>query len=183
MTVKEIVLAAATELGILDTVNAYLSGTSTDGEAEANALLRCFNLVENEVALDYLPLIAEEEVVTKTGVIYYSSLSREAARVLGVWDGAGNAATFKLFGEYLKTQPDRVRVRYTYIPSEKTFRDDSDFALRASVRLFAYGIAAEYSLASGLFEEAAVWDRKYKEAIKAAYCGQPIRRIRSRRWA
>ena len=183
MTVKEILLAAATELNVLDEVEGYLSGTSTEGEAQANALLRCFNLVENEVALDYLPLLAEDEMETETGTIYYAKLSREAARVVGVWDEWGNAVPFTLFPDYLKTQPNKVRVRYTYLPREKTFKDKSDFTLQASVRLFAYGVAAEYALASGLFEEAAVWDQKYKDAIKAAYCAKPSRRLRSRRWA
>lgn len=183
MTVKEIILAAASELGIGDEVGAYLSGASTDGEVQAKALLRCFNLVENEVALDYLPLLAEEELETETGAVYYASLSREAARVVGVWDEWGNSVPFTLFPDYLKTQPNKVRVRYTYLPQEKSFNDKSDFTLQASVHLFAYGVAAEYALASGLFEEAAVWDRKYKDAIKAAYCAKPTRRIRSRRWA
>ncbi len=183
MTVKEILLAAATELNVLEEVEGYLSGTSTDGEAQAKVLLRCFNLVENEVALDYLPLLAEDEMETETGVIHYAALSREAARVVGVWDEWGNTVPFTLFPDYLKTQPNKVRVRYTYLPKEKSFKDKSDFTLQASVRLFAYGVAAEYALASGLFEEAAVWDQKYKDAIKAAYCAQPSRRIRSRRWA
>ena len=183
MTVKEILLAAATELNILDEVEAYLSGITTSGEAQAKVLLRCFNLVENEVALDYLPLLAEDEVESETGVIYYASLPREPARVLGVWDEWGNAVPFTLFPDYLKTQPNKVRVRYTYLPKAKSFKDKSDFTLQASVHLFAYGIAAEYALASGLFEEAAVWDQKYKDAIKAAYCAKPPRRIRSRRWA
>lgn len=183
MTVKQILLAAATELNILDEVEGYLSGTSTDGESQAKALLRCFNLVENEVALDYLPLLAEDEIETGTGVIYYATLLREAARVVGVWDEWGNAVPFTLFPDYLKTQPNKVRVRYTYLPKEKSFKDRSDFTLQASVRLFAYGVAAEYALASGLFEEAAVWEKKYKDAIKAAYCAKPSRCIRSRRWA
>ena len=73
--------------------------------------------------------------------------------------------------------------RYTYLPKTKTFDDKSDFTLNASVRLLSYGVAAEYALANGMFEEAAVWDKKYKDAIKAAYCSKPPRRIRSRRWA
>lgn len=183
MTVKEILLAAAGELGILGEVEGFLSGTSTDGETEANALLRCFNLVENEVALDYLPLLAEEEMESDAGVIYYSALSREAVRVLGVRDEWGNEVPFTLFPEYLKTQPQKVCVRYSYLPKAKTFEDKSDFTLNASVRLLSYGVAAEYALANGMFEEAAVWDKKYKDAIKAAYCSKPSRRIRSRRWA
>ena len=185
MTVKEILLAAANELGVGEKVEAYLAGKSTDTEGEtiAKALLRCFNLVENEVALDYLPLLAEEELETEMGVVYYSALSREAARVIGVWDEWGNSASFTLFPDYLKTQPQKVLVRYTYLPKEKSFDDESDFVLNASVRLFAYGVAAEYALASGLFEEAALWEKKYKDAIKAAYSSKTVRRIRSRRWA
>ncbi len=185
MTVKEIILAAARELAIGEDVEAFLSGTSTDVETEktANTLLHCFNLVEAEVALDYLPLLAEEELESDTGAIYYASFSREAARVLGVRDEWGNEIPFTIFPEYLKTQPSKVLVRYTYLPKEKAFESKSDFTLNASVRLLSYGVAAEYALANGLFEEAAVWDKKYKDAIKAAYCSKPPRRIRSRRWA
>ena len=185
MTVKEILLAAACLLGMEKEMQDFLSGVSTDEnvEANANALLHCFNLVENEIALDYLPLLAEEEIESETGVIYYSSLSREAVRVLAVRDEWGNEAPFTLFPEYLKTQPGKVCVRYTYLPKEKTLEDKSDFTLNASVHMFSYGVAAEYALANGLFEEAAVWDKKYKDAIKAAYCSKPPRRIRSRRWA
>ena len=183
MTVKEILTAAATGLGLAEEVNAYLLGTSTEGEAVTSELLRCFNLVENEVALDYLPLLAEEELQSDTGAVHYASFSREAARVVGVYDEFGNALPFTLFPEYLKTQAGKIVVRYTYLPKAKMLADKSDFVLQASVRLFAYGIAAEYSLASGLFEEAAVWDKKYKNAIEAAYRAKPARRLRSRRWA
>ena len=185
MTVKEIILAAACELGIGEGVESYLAGGSKDAQAESNtkALLRCFNLVENEVALDYLPLLAEEEMTSDTGAIEYAALSREAVRVLSVRDEWGNEVPFTLFPDYLKTQPNKVCVRYTYLPKPKTLEDKSDFTLNASVRLFACGVAAEYALANGLFEEAAVWDKKYKDAIKAAYSSKPARRIRSRGWA
>ncbi|MBQ8684977.1 MAG: hypothetical protein IJ514_02250 [Clostridia bacterium] len=182
MTVVEIILAAATELGIADDVQAALEEGATAGEADAKNLLRCFNLVENELALDYLPLVAEESFKTDTGAVYFSEFSRSVSRILKVCDGSGNAVAFKIFPDYLKTQPDEVVVRYAYVPKEKGFTDESDFKAYASVRLFAYGIAAEYSLASGLFEEAAVWDKKYKEAITAAYRSHPCKAMASRRW-
>lgn len=45
MTVKEIVIAAAAELGLCDRVQAYLDGSVDDGKEETEALVRCFNLV------------------------------------------------------------------------------------------------------------------------------------------
>ncbi|MBQ8309068.1 MAG: hypothetical protein IJX96_04465 [Clostridia bacterium] len=183
MTVKEILKAAAVELGMATEVEAYFDGTYPDGITAVTDLLRCFNLVENELAIDYLPLYAEEEVESDTGAIYFSSLSRSVVRILRVCDEWGNDAAFKLFPDYLKTQGGKVAIRYTYTPKEKTVDGVSDFASNVSLRLFAYGIAAEYSLASGLFEDAALWDKKYKDAITAAYRSNPCRRLRSRRWA
>lgn len=234
MTVKEIVLAAAFELGVADELKNYLdsvangsngsdgsNGTSgsggssgssggneldgsvdlggsedegvdtvsveglvetTEGKKLAEALVRCFNIVESELAVDYLPLLFEEEFETETGVVYYSELARSVVRVVKVTDAWGNEAPFKLFPEYLKTQAGQVKVRYTYAPREKTLSDSSDYLLYASVRLFAYGIAAEYSLSCGYFEDAAVWDKKYKDAIAAVYRKKPCRKIQSRRW-
>ncbi len=183
MTVKETILLAAGELGVEERVRDYLDGKGETGKRETEVLLRCFNLVENEVALDYLPLYCEDEVDSETGFIAYSELTRPAVRVLGVADMWGNSAPFKLFPQYLKTQPGRVKIVYTYTPAEKTAEENSDFVLQASPRLFAYGIAAEYCLAAGLYEEAAVWDKKYKDALTAAYRNRTSKVMRSRRWA
>lgn len=183
MTVKETILLAADELGLGDGVREYFSDGAETGRKEAETLLRCFNIVENEVALDYLPLYCEDEAESETGAVEYSALSGDAVRVLRVTDEWGNGVPFKLFPKYLKTQPGRVRISYTYTPKEKTFEDDSDFVLQASPRLLAYGMASEYCLACGLYEEAAVWDGKYKDALAAAYRSRPSRVMRSRRWA
>ncbi len=183
MTVIECIKATATELGIGERVRAYLEGISTEGGAEVNELLRCFNLVENELALDYLPLFAEEDIVTETGAVYFSALENKPVRVTEVRDVNGDSLAFRLFPEYMKTEAGRITVRYAYAPEEKELTGESDFKLFASVRLFAYGMASEYLTAHGLFEEGAVWDKKYKEAIATAYRSKPARRIASRRWA
>ena len=183
MKVKEVVMAAAVELGVADGVKKYLDGgVSETGEKDVGLLLTCFNLVENELALDYLPLIAEDELTSATGVVEYSVLANPVVRILSVEDEWENSVKFKLFPSYLKTQAGKVKITYTYTPSEKTIEDDSDYVTQVSVRLFSYGVAAEYLLAIGEFEQAAVWDRKYKEAIEAAYRMLPCKRIKSRRW-
>ena len=180
-TVKEIVLSAAADVGVYEQVKAYFDGDNDS--TEANKLLRCFNLVESELALDYLPLYAEDTVYTETGTVPYTKLTRHAVRVVEVTDEWENKVAFRLFPEHLKTQAGgTLRIRYAYAPVEKTLHDDSDYHLWVSVRLFSYGVAAEYCLAHGLFEEAAVWDKKYKDAIAAACREKPTRIMQSRRW-
>lgn len=182
MTVKECIAAAAVELGIGDEVRDCLDGTSTVANGDVENLLQCFNLVENELALDYLPLHAEDTLETQTGTVRYAELSQPAVRILGVRDEAGAEIAYRLFPEYLKAQAGKLTVRYTYTPKAKTLSGRSDYTLYASVRLFAYGMAAEYAAASGQYEAAAVWDKKYKAAITAAYRTHKAKKIRARRW-
>ncbi|MBQ4268819.1 MAG: hypothetical protein IJB97_04120 [Clostridia bacterium] len=181
MTVREVIKEAAEIVGA-EKVKAYIDSNVSGGERQTEVLLRCFNLVENELALDYLPLKCEETFQTQTGAIDYASLSKKAVRILSVKDESGNSVPFKTFPDRLKTQAGVLQVLYSYLPEEKTLSGESDFKTLASKRLFAYGVAAEYCLSCGLYEEAAVWDKKYKEAIAAVYKAHPPRRIASRRW-
>ena len=182
MTVKEILIAAATELNIASEVEGYLNGSMPSAKKQTDTLLKCFNIVENALAMDYLPLIVEEEIVSSTGTVHFSQLQRKAVRIIGVTDGAGNESAYKLFPEYITAQAGKLRVKYCYAPEEKTLEGESDFILYASVRLFAYGIAAEYALINGMYEDVGMWDKKYKQAIAAAYRSSRNKRIRARRW-
>lgn len=182
MKVKDCVLLAAKHIGKFEAVEAYVKENDDNGKQDGELLLDCFNTVENELALDYLPLYKEDELYSDVGQISFSNFSESAVRILGVWDQWGNSLPYRLFPAYIKTQAGKVRVRFTYTPKTKTMDDDSDFMLHASERMIAYGMAAEYCIEKGLFEEAAVWDEKYKDAIKAACCGQRGKRLRSRRW-
>jgi len=176
------VTAAAIEVGLKEEVLGYLQNGDEAGEVATMSLVRCFNLVENELALDYLPLFYEEELESDTGAVYFSELTKAPVRIVQVTDGNNQELEFRLFPEYVKTQAGKIKIRYSYTPTQKDIDGTSDFFLYASVRLFAYGMAAEYFAASGLFEEAAVWDRKYKDAIQAAYKRKPNKKIRARRW-
>lgn len=181
MTVKDCMKLAAAELGIEDAVEKYFSGDLNSGQA-GKTLLQCYNLIENELALDYFPLIAEDEVQTNTGMVDFSNLSCAMTKIWGVTDMNGEAVKYRLFPKYIKTQPGRLKIRYIYAPQEKTADEECEFAAAVSKRMVAYGMAAEYCMHMGLYEEADAWDKKYKGAIEAAYKGTPCKRISSRRW-
>ena len=182
MTVKEILLESANLLGVGEAVSARLDGSTDVGEKETGVLLQCFNLVENQLATEYFPLKCEETVETQTGAIYFKDFKRSILRVMKVEDRFGGSLSYKLFPEYLKTEAGRVCVTYCYSPEEKSVDGVSDFDALVTKRTFAYGIAAEYCMACGLYEESAVWERKYKNAIEAAYRMKPTKTLASRRW-
>ena len=183
MLVKECMELAAIRLGVEDSLQAYYDNCNTLEDAKkVELLLTCFNIVENELALDYFPLLAEDTLTSEGGVIEFSALQKAAIRITKVMDEWGNSVPYQLFPAYLKTQPGKVRVTYTYTPEKKELSGTSDFSSAVSTRLIADGMAAEYAIATGLFEDAAVWDKKYKDGIRAAYRLQKCKRIASRRW-
>lgn len=184
MKVKDVVLLAADMLGLKERVDAYLNHGDEDGERDTNLLLRSYNTVESELALDYLPLHCEDVVQTDTGRITYGTLSMPPVRLLRVTDEDGKSVAFKIFPDYFQVETlGEVRVSYTYAPMKKSVGDDGEYKVQASERLIAYGMAAEYCLWKGLFEEASAWEKKYKDALKKAYEAKPSKIMRSRRWA
>ncbi len=183
ITVKDTVREAAQSLGISADVEVYLDGgQNAVGEEAVKLLTDCFSRVENELALDYLPLLAEEELASGTGQIPYAQLAYPIARVLCVEDEWGQSIKYRLFPDYLSTAGGKVKIVYAYAPEVKTIDGVSDYKTLVSKRLLLYGVLAEYCLAVGELTAASVWDKKYKEGVQAAYKASPCKRLRSRRW-
>ena len=183
ISVVEMVRATAQVLGISEWVDNHLDGgSSKEGKKDTEILVECFNRVQNELALDYLPLTAENIVVTSTGVIDYSKLSYAPTRILSVEDEYGESVKFKLFPDRLETQAGKVKVLYAYAPEEQDIDGACEYKTSVSKRLFVYGMAAEYALIVGEKEAAYMWDKKYKDAVHAAYKVRAGKTLRSRRW-
>ena len=159
MKVKDIVFAAAQTLGLYEGVAAYFNEGKTELEREAELLLACLNRVECALALEYLPLYAEDELLAVTNRVEFASLKYSPVRILGVEDGAGNPVKYKLYPKYLKAQAGICKVTYSYTPDEKSMEDESDFAALATNSLLIYGVLAEYCAVEGRFEESAVWEK------------------------
>ena len=78
MLVKECMELAAVRLGVEDSLQAYYDNCNTLEDAKkVELMLTCFNIVENELALDYFPLLAEDTLTSEGGVIEFSALKKE----------------------------------------------------------------------------------------------------------
>lgn len=183
MKVKEIVTMASELIGVYDSVAVDLEGSANDYGRDTQALLTAVSLVENEIALDYLPLKAEDTVVNDLGIVRFSHLSNAPVRILSVTDEWGNAEKFEIFPDFIRVKRGKVKILYTYAPIEKTLDQQLETASVVSARVFAYGVCKEYCTAVGLYEQAGVWDRKFKDGMMAAMRLGKSRVVASRRWA
>lgn len=182
MTVREIVLLAAKILGIEEGVTAYFEGESNEMQRQAERLVAAVHLAECSLALDYVPLHAEDEVYAMSGRVEFSDLENSPVRILGVSDVYGEPIAYTLYSQYLKTTPGVVKVKYTYTPRVKGLDEACDFDLLSSDSILVYGTLSEYCLGEGLVAEAAEWDRKWKDLIATIYHTEKCKRLSSRRW-
>lgn len=182
MKVREILCAAAGMLGRADAAAFLTDGVGADVralEGEVSALLRAYNLTESETALVYRPLRLSEKVSSADGTIAYSAFSERPVNVEKVRKG-GEEVDFTLLTDALKTAAGEVEVLYRYAPAAKTAEDDSEYG-QGEARALALGTCCEYALSSGLYDEAVLWDKRYKDAL-AALCRACGGTLKARRW-
>ncbi len=181
MLVKEVISLAAANLGREDLIKCAASQTQPSGELLS--LLRCYNLVENEIALDYHPLKREETLSVEGNRVEFSAFTFAPVDILSVTDERGAAVEYSLFPAYIALNCGKeVRISYAYSPAEKGWNDEGSFSGKISARLLSFGVTCEFCLSRGQFSEAAVWQKRYQDALRAASYAQPKKGIRSRRW-
>lgn len=190
MLIKDVLILAAEELGRADFVplieQAYTAAASGEQpEGEAATLLRCYHLIENEVALDHFPLREEERFVPVQDAVLFTGFSKPPVDVLDVRDARGHRVPFTVFPArlVLPEGTGEVTVRYSYAPAREGMGGETAFSDAVSARLLSYGVASEYLLAGGRYQEAAVWDEKFRAAIRAAGLERRKLWLPARRWA
>lgn len=179
MTVREVLLLSASFLDDKE-LAAALAESAVTGEAET--LLNCFNVIENEIALDDYPLKNTETLMFENGLLPYSKFAKTPIDVLAVRSG-GVRVRFTLTPAGVRSDCNEAEIAYTYAPTKKTITDSSEHGGKISARLMAFGVASEYCFVKGRTEEGKLWGVKYREALKSAGILRHPLSVRSRRWA
>ncbi len=184
MLVTSILKTTAQMLGRADLAKYIATGETFDkaySEREAESLLAAYNLVENEISVDYLPVYAEV-TMESVGVIMLEDVHPQNIAVLRVLDEYGRETPFTVRNGALFTQKGKVTIQFHVRPTPKSLSDECTFADAVTERLVVYGTACEYCLANGMYDEAVVWDKKYKDALAAACFERRSLRVPGRRW-
>jgi len=180
--IREVLSLAAENLGRED-LKAEIDDLAGDPEGELKSLLRCYRLVENEIALDYFPLKCTETVTLQNGAVEYAVFRHSPVRILRV-TAAGRDVPFCTDALSLSVETDipSVTVHYCYVPDAGEWTGDVPFGGAVSARLLSFGIACEFCLGAGQYSDAAMWEKRYREALQAANIVRRKLGMRSRRW-
>ncbi len=188
MTAKNIIKTACIflqkdELLDVTDLDGELTATSTQLK-ELEHLLRCLNLVIDEIATDYVPLVHKEKLTPSKGIINLSSFSKDLIDILQVKDKFGIKANYKLFPSYLETIDGEVEVTYSFKPVALTSLSSTmeQFSQKVSERVVAYGVAMEYSFICGLHDDASIWEKRFKDGLIIASRKKSDIRLPKRGW-
>ena len=185
MLVSDVIKTAFEFMGREDAAAAIADGTyAQDGELSrmAECALHCYNAVEDELARGFFPLVKEEELTAEGGRIYYSSFAGTPVKILAVISDKGQVGC-RICPKYIEVKDGTYTVRYTCCPAKKQLDSPSDYSgYPVGERLMAYGVAAEFCLIYGNFEESECWENRYRDEIERLRPHEHPRDIRARRW-
>ncbi len=181
MLVRKIMETAAALAGRGDLAD-FLGGKRvadvSAAQRDAETMLRCFNLAENEAASDYLPLVAQQ-TFPSGGPAVFGDFEKPPLEILWVKDGTGRKLPFSVCGEGVRFPSCAATVGYRYRPLVKDAGDETDFP--NGENFLAAGAACEFCLMEGMFERAALLDKRYKESLAAARRDKSFT-LKGRKW-
>lgn len=123
---------------------------------------RCFNLVNQEIASDFIPFLQKEQVCGS--FINFETLSKKMISIFQVKNRFGINLKFKIFPNYVEVYGCAKTIIYSYFPDELSLQDDVQMFCGLCARVYAYGVASEYLLICGN-DDAEIWENRFKDSL------------------
>lgn len=185
MLVKEIIKRVVNYTGNFELYDAINKNAFTDGQQqEINLLVDCVNLTNSNIATNYVRLYGSVEVNNVGGEILYSKITNKTIyEIICVKNSNGVKVGFSLTGSGIKTENGKVVVTYTYFPDNVQYEDAiNEYQLKINERNFVYGVISEYLYVKGVFDEAQIWEDKFKIEMRSLLRSQRNISLKQRRW-
>lgn len=166
MKVKDIIIKACDFVGKDDLASALLAGTELSDEVIAlqDKMVKCFNLIREEIASEYQPILQVENFVVKNFKLELNSFSNDVLEIYSIKDRYGRNVHYKIFDGYIFVCGKEVEVIYSTPAKQLTI--DDDFTSSLPERIFAYGVAREYYFINNLYEDANIWEERFKGSLQ-----------------
>ena len=184
MKVKDVVIYTSLFIGEKELASKLEDNSSlTQREQErVDTLVRCFNLVNQEIASDYLPFLYTEKIDVNNSILNFSELEKTIINVYELKGSFNINVHYKEYPSYLEIHGHAKKIVYSYLPEDAELNDDIEFFNGLTARVYAYGMASEYLLCDGLSEDAEIWEERFKESLFVLARKRSEVRLPRRRW-
>lgn len=188
MTTKQVLNLSAIFLGKEELLNSpYFTGEDAepdeDDERELKVLLKCLNLIVNEISTDYLPIYKQKELKISEKHIKLTEIDENIYQIVKITDKYGVNLKFKIINGELLVDSDFIKIVYTSF-AQQCFLDGDveNFNNLMPDRVLAYGVSMEYSFMNSLYDDAKIWESRYKNALLILSAKKHNLNMPARRW-
>ncbi len=183
MTVKDVIYYASIMCGKEDLAEKIISGVIPDDNADVVRMLNCYNLTVSELSEHIEPLVFTETLSSDDGEYRYVDFTKPPKQILKVTCGGKNVE-YTVCRDKVVTGVTRCEITYDYRAKRvSSLSDEIEYDENVfSPRVLAMGVASEFLLISGAYEECASWRSRYDNAVET-YLISKTRKIKQRRWA
>ena len=165
MLVKDIINLACQFLDKAEFANKLkLSEELSQEEGQQlNELVQCFNLVREELYTEILPIVKIDRLKTQNLKVPFVDFSFMPVSILAVKDGSGRHVRHKVNNDGVVAFANEVEIWYTIKPD--TLAIDDEFSSTIPERIYAYGLVREFYIRKALYNDAEIWEDRYKNSI------------------
>lgn len=160
----------------------FLKSASLNIEKNIELLLKCTSLVVNTICTEYIKLKDSTYVYATDGRIKYSDISEYVPySIVSVEDEFGLVPFSDFNDEIVVENFGRYKVTYLYSLGDMNLDTDLSI-LRLPSKSIGYGVASEYLYITKLYDDASIWDTRFKSSLLNLLSNKKRRYIKPRRW-
>lgn len=182
MLVKDIIIKSCNFI-CQDELANKLKENQSLSEAEEKMvadLVEKFNLTREEIASEYQPILKSQEFEVKNFKLPLNSFSSSPLQIFSVKDKLGRNVNYKLFDDYIFVCGKNVEVIFSTLALPLGIEDE--FSSTLPERVYAYGTAREYYFANSHYEDANMWEGRFKGSLEILLRRQSQVILPKRRW-
>lgn len=189
MTTKQVLENVAVFLGKEDLLECpYFTNTndevSEEEQKDLNLLLKCLNFIVNEIATDYLPILKQKQVTFVDNMLNIKQIDDNIHKIIKIENKNGEVIKFNYINGQLMAKTTDAIITYSSYPEKADlYGEVENFNNLMTDRVLAYGTAMEYSFLNSLYDDATVWESRYKNALLVLSQKKHNIVMPKRRWA
>lgn len=181
MNAEEIIKISSLFVNVQDEVEELISENSITGELAM--LLKCLNLTLTEIADDYLPILNKETICIDSNKLYFDDLIKPCKEIISIkLSNSNKNIRFTQYENYVFVNAKGyVDVVYKTSIGEANINSEINQFPCLSSKCIALGTASEYCYINGFYEEAQMWDRRFKDSLQIE-CRKKKEIVMPKRW-
>lgn len=184
MLVKEIIKKVLNYTNNFELFNAVVQDSLNEEQMkEINLLVDCVNLTNSNIATNYVKLYDYKTVKVENSFVEYSDITDKMIYDIVSIKSKNCQVDYQVLSSGVLVNAKEIDVKFSYFPKDVNLEGEIvNYGHKVNERVFVYGVISEYLYVKGVFDEAQLWEEKFKIEMKNCMKTAKSYKYNKRRW-